>query len=210
MSDNKNKLSAHQQFDALIDEYFSDLKEEKPKTEKKKCLRTGDFVFNSINRDKKDFCRIDENDEPPNFTDLVENEPKMGVLHITDPKPKIKKRNELKEGYMTWLKTEKLMQPQERRKEHEDMQKSYLETLQLTRDIKKDIKFAKVIKAHYPRGVVGVDSIYNENTVLYKDKYDERQKKKEIKEERLTERRKVLEKYNNNNINILAFDPKQN
>lgn len=203
---NKSKLTAHQQFDELIDEYFSDLKDETKKKEVKKTPKTGDYVFNSVARDKPDFARLDENDEPPNFTDLQENEPNMGTLKIEDPLPKIQKRNELKEKYIKWIKTERLMKPQERRKEHEDMQKAYLETLQLTRDIKKDIKFEKVVKAHYPRGVVGVDSIYNENTVLYKDKYEALQKKKEIKQARLVERAKVLEKYNNTS-NIFSFDP---
>lgn len=186
------------------------MKDEKLKSEKTKCVKKGDYVFNSISRDKKDYARIDENDEPPNFTDLIENEPKMGLVKINDPLPKIKKKTELKEGYMKWLKTEKLMQPQERRKEHEVMQQSYLECIKLTHEIKQDVKFAKVIKAHYPRGVVGVDSIYNENSTLYKEKHAELQKKKEIKEGRLIERRKVLEKYNNRNDNILAFDPTQN
>ncbi|CRG96797.1 conserved Plasmodium protein, unknown function [Plasmodium gallinaceum] len=205
-SDRKDNLSMHQKFDKLIDEYYSDLKDEK-KTEKlEKHPQTCDHIFKSVNRDKTDYARIDENDEPPIFTDLVENEAKIGTLKINNPLPKIEKRDELKKSYMKWLKTEKLMRPEERRLEYENMQKKYLETLKLTQDIKKDVKLARVIKSHYPRGIVGVDSIYNEKTLLYKDQYNEIKNKQEAKEKRLKERGEVLEKYNNKNGNFLAFE----
>ncbi|SBT76443.1 conserved Plasmodium protein, unknown function [Plasmodium ovale] len=128
----------------------------------------------------------------------------MKILTATYP---LFQRDELKEGYMQWMKTERLMRPNERRQEYEDMQKQYLETLKLSRDIKKDVKLARVIKSHYPRGIVGVDSIYNEKTVLYKDKHEEFKNKQEFKEKRMKERGKALERYNNKNGNILAFDP---
>ncbi|ETW36765.1 alpha-tubulin N-acetyltransferase [Plasmodium falciparum Tanzania (2000708)] len=132
--------------------------------------------------------RLDENDEPPIFTDLIENEKKIGTVRITNPLPKIERRDELKDNYMKWLKTERLMRPNERRLEYEQMQEKYLESIKLTHDIKKDVKLAKAIKSHYPRGIVGVDSIYNENTVLYKDQHEEIKKKYEIKEKRLKEK----------------------
>ncbi|CRG99461.1 conserved Plasmodium protein, unknown function [Plasmodium relictum] len=206
ISDKKDNLSMHQKFDILIDEYYSDLKDEKKTVKLEKNSIVCDHVFKSVNRDKTDYARIDENDEPPNFTDLVENEPKIGTLKINDPLPKIEKRDDLKKSYMKWLKTEKLMRPEERRLEYENMQNKYLETLKLTQDIKRDVKLARVIKSHYPRGIVGVDSIYNEKTLLYKDKYNEIKNKQEIKEKKLKERREALEKHNNKNGNFLAFE----
>lgn len=206
-SEKGDKLSMHQQFDLLIDEYYPELKDKKPENEEKPAVKEGDYVFKSVDRTKIDYARIDENDEPPNFTDLVPNEPKLGAIKITNPLPKIEKRNELKDTYMHWLKTEKLMQPMERRLEYQNMQQNYLESIRLNQEIKKDVKLARVIKSHYPRGVVGVDSIYNENTILYKDQYNALQKKNEIKQERLTERRKVLDHYNNANGNFLTFNP---
>ncbi|KMZ81078.1 hypothetical protein PVIIG_02560 [Plasmodium vivax India VII] len=246
-------LSAHEKFDQLIDEYYSDLKDDRKKEEcrsdqlideyysdlkddrkkeecQPRCTR-GDHVFKSVERDKADYAvkkmkatlsRLDENGEPPPFTDLVPNEAKFGTVKITNPLPKVERRDQLKEGYMQWLTTEKLMRPNERRLEYEQMQEKYLETLKLSEDIKKDVKLARVVKSHYPRGIVGylsisfgsfnrqkvsaqmggagqgvlntlkcVDSIYSENTVLYKDKYEEH---------------KTLEWQNNRNGNFLAFE----
>ncbi|ETW55206.1 hypothetical protein PFUGPA_03026 [Plasmodium falciparum Palo Alto/Uganda] len=136
---------------------------------------------------------------------LPKIERKIGTVRITNPLPKIERRDELKDNYMKWLKTERLMRPNERRLEYEQMQEKYLESIKLTHDIKKDVKLAKAIKSHYPRGIVGVDSIYNENTVLYKDQHEEIKKKYEIKEKRLKEKGEVLEKHNQKNGNFLTF-----
>ncbi|KYO00231.1 hypothetical protein PGSY75_0925000 [Plasmodium gaboni] len=201
----KDNLSTHQKFDLLIDEYYCDLKEEKRERHSEKNIKEGDFVFKSVDRNKTDYARLDENDEPPIFTDLIENEKKIGTVRITNPISKIERRDELKDNYMKWLKTERLMRPNERRLEYEQMQEKYLESIKLTHDIKKDVKLAKAIKSHYPRGIVGVDSIYNENTVLYKDQHEEIKKKYEIKEKRLKEKGEVLEKHNQKNGNFLAF-----
>ncbi|KAI4839478.1 hypothetical protein MKS88_002032 [Plasmodium brasilianum] len=205
-TDKANNLSTHQKFDQLIDEYYSNLKDEKTEIKVEINTKTGDHVFKSVERNKADYARFDENDEPPIFSDLVENEKKFGTVKIINPLPKVERRDELKDSYMHWLKTEKLMRPNERRLEHEHMQQKYLETLKLSEDIKKDVKLARVIKSHYPRGIVGVDSIYSENTVLYKEKYDEMTNKREIKERKLKERGEVLEKYNNKNGNFLTFE----
>ncbi|SOV76472.1 conserved Plasmodium protein, unknown function [Plasmodium sp. gorilla clade G3] len=201
----KDNLSTHQKFDLLIDEYYCDLKEEKKERHIEKNIKEGDFVFKSVDRNKTDYARLDENDEPPIFTDLIENEKKIGTVRITNPLSKIERRDELKDNYMKWLKTERLMRPNERRLEYEQMQEKYLESIKLTHDIKKDVKLAKAIKSHYPRGIVGVDSIYNENTVLYKDQHEEIKKKYEIKEKRLKEKGEVLEKHNQKNGNFLTF-----
>ncbi|SBS83977.1 hypothetical protein, conserved [Plasmodium malariae] len=228
-TDKANNLSTHQKFDQLIDEYYSNLKDEKTEIKVEINTKTGDH-------------RFDENDEPPIFSDLVENEKKFGTVKIINPLPKVERRDELKDSYMHWLKTEKLMRPNERRLEHEHMQQKYLETLKLSEDIKKDVKLARVIKSHYPRGIIGhtrqdkivqvdntcLNSIlilsrvrigkseikqddrkqYHkfENTVLYKEKYDEMTNKREIKERKLKERGEVLEKYNNKNGNFLTFE----
>ncbi|SPJ10298.1 conserved Plasmodium protein, unknown function [Plasmodium sp. DRC-Itaito] len=201
----KDNLSTHQKFDLLIDEYYGDLKEEKREKPIEKNIKEGDFVFKSVDRNKTDYARLDENDEPPIFTDLIENEKKIGTVRITNPVSKIERRDELKDNYMKWLKTERLMRPNERRLEYEQMQEKYLESIKLTHDIKKDVKLAKAIKSHYPRGIVGVDSIYNENTVLYKDQHEKIKKKYEIKEKRLKEKGEVLEKHNQKNGNFLTF-----
>lgn len=200
-----DNISMHQKFDKIIDEYYSDLKDEK-EIKEKTVYKKGDHIFKSVERSGIDYARLDENDEPPNFCDLVDNEPKFGTVKIVNPLPKIERRNELKESYMHWLKTEKLMKPNERRLDHEHMQEKYIETIKLSRDIKNDIKLARVIKSHYPRGIVGVDSIYNENTVLYKDKYNEMKNKKEITDKRRKERQGALEKQNDKNGNILAHE----
>ncbi|GAW80313.1 hypothetical protein, conserved [Plasmodium gonderi] len=202
----EGNLSAHEKFDRIIDEYYSDLKENRKKQKEEINLKTGDYFFKSVQRDKSDYSRLDENDEPPPFTDLVENEAKIGTVKITNPLPKVEKRDKLKDGYMQWLKTEKLMRPNERRLEYEQMQQKYLETIKLSEDIKRDVKLARVIKSHYPRGIVGVDSIYNENTVLYKDKYKELKNKQEVKEKKMKERGEALENRNNINGNFLAFE----
>ncbi|XP_026306679.1 uncharacterized protein LOC113221570 isoform X1 [Piliocolobus tephrosceles] len=196
----------HQKFDQLIDDYFPDLKDEKEE-KIERCPKTGDYVFKKINRDKEDYVRIYESDGPPIFTDLVENESKIGTVHITNPLPKIERKNELKKDYLEWLKMERLMKPNERREEYELMQNKYLETIKLSNEIKQDIKLARVIKSHYPRGIVGVDSVYNENTVLYKDKYEEIKNKEKYKNKISQERREALQKQNNRNGDILAFDP---
>ncbi|CAG9480619.1 unnamed protein product [Plasmodium vivax] len=199
-------LSAHEKFDQLIDEYYSDLKDDRKKEEcQPRCTR-GDHVFKSVERDKADYARLDENGEPPPFTDLVPNEAKFGTVKITNPLPKVERRDQLKEGYMQWLTTEKLMRPNERRLEYEQMQEKYLETLKLSEDIKKDVKLARVVKSHYPRGIVGVDSIYSENTVLYKDKYEEHKSRQEVREKKMKERAEALEWQNNRNGNFLAFE----
>ncbi|KNA00451.1 hypothetical protein PVNG_01085 [Plasmodium vivax North Korean] len=245
--------------DQLIDEYYSDLKDDRKKEEcQPRCTR-GDHVFKSVERDKADYAvkkmkatlsRLDENGEPPTFTDLVPNEAKFGTVKITNPLPKVERRDQLKEGYMQWLTTEKLMRPNERRLEYEQMQEKYLEvingpskkemkncTLKLSEDIKKDVKLARVVKSHYPRGIVGylsisfgsfnrqkvsaqmggagqgvlntlkcVDSIYSENTVLYKDKYEEHKSRQEVREKKMKERAEALEWQNNRNGNFLAFE----
>ncbi|XP_026306681.1 uncharacterized protein LOC113221570 isoform X3 [Piliocolobus tephrosceles] len=118
----------HQKFDQLIDDYFPDLKDEKEE-KIERCPKTGDYVFKKINRDKEDYVRIYESDGPPIFTDLVENESKIGTVHITNPLPKIERKNELKKDYLEWLKMERLMKPNERREEYELMQNKYLEVL---------------------------------------------------------------------------------
>ncbi|EUT86635.1 hypothetical protein PFAG_02501 [Plasmodium falciparum Santa Lucia] len=199
----KDNLSTHQKFDLLIDEYYCDLKEEKRERSTEKNTKEGDFVFKSVDRNKADYASN-------NFYSFViffflNIEKKIGTVRITNPLPKIERRDELKDNYMKWLKTERLMRPNERRLEYEQMQEKYLESIKLTHDIKKDVKLAKAIKSHYPRGIVGVDSIYNENTVLYKDQHEEIKKKYEIKEKRLKEKGEVLEKHNQKNGNFLTF-----
>eukprot|EP00366_Plasmodium_knowlesi_P001023 XP_002258520.1 hypothetical protein, conserved in Plasmodium species [Plasmodium knowlesi strain H] len=209
--------------DQLIDEYYSDLKDNRKKEECQPRFTQGDHIFKSVERDKADYAvkkikatfssletqissRLDENEEPPPFTDLVPNEAKFGTVKITNPLPKVERRDQLKEGYMQWLTTEKLMRPNERRKEYEQMQEKYLETLKLSEDIKKDVKLARVVKSHYPRGIVGVDSIYSENTELYKDKYEELKSRQEFREKKMKERGAALERQNNRNGNFLAFE----
>ncbi|XP_026306680.1 uncharacterized protein LOC113221570 isoform X2 [Piliocolobus tephrosceles] len=154
----------HQKFDQLIDDYFPDLKDEKEE-KIERCPKTGDYVFKKINRDKEDYVRIYESDGPPIFTDLVENESKIGTVHITNPLPKIERKNELKKDYLEWLKMERLMKPNERREEYELMQNKYLETIKLSNEIKQDIKLARVIKSHYPRGIVLI--LYIMKTLCY-------------------------------------------
>ncbi|GAB65824.1 hypothetical protein PCYB_073260, partial [Plasmodium cynomolgi strain B] len=247
--------------DQLIDEYYSDLKDDRKKEECQSRCTQGDHVFKSVQRDKADYARLDENEEPPPFTDLVPNEAKFGTVKITNPLPKVERRDQLKEGYMQWLTTEKLMRPNERRLEYEQMQEKYLETLKLSEDIKKDVKLARVVKSHYPRGIVGylsisfgsfnrqevsaqmggegttggpahpemftlligfvliednyiivgngkysVDSIYSENTELYKDKYEELKSRQEVRAKKMKERGEALERQNNRNGNFLAFE----
>ncbi|EUD68073.1 hypothetical protein C922_01685 [Plasmodium inui San Antonio 1] len=200
-------LSAHEKFDQLIDEYYSDLKDDRKKEEYQSRCTRGDHVFKSVERDKADYARLDENEEPPPFTDLVPNaESKIGTVKITNPLPKVERRDQLKEGYMQWLTTEKLMRPNERRLEYEQMQEKYLETLKLSEDIKKDVKLARVVKSHYPRGIVGVDSIYSENTELYKDKYEELKSRQEVRAKKMKAREEALERQNNRNGNFLTFE----
>ncbi|SBT33642.1 conserved Plasmodium protein, unknown function [Plasmodium ovale wallikeri] len=176
-------------------------------------VKEGDHVFKSVERSRADYAvkkRIDEGDSSsfqPRCTVSASYQQSSSNFYLSLFLFEKRDRDELKEGYMQWMKTERLMRPNERRQEYEDMQKQYLETLKLSRDIKKDVKLARVIKSHYPRGIVGVDSIYNEKTVLYKDKHEEFKNKQEFKEKRMKERGKALERYNNKNGNILAFDP---
>ncbi|SCM21412.1 conserved Plasmodium protein, unknown function [Plasmodium chabaudi chabaudi] len=200
-----DNITMHQKFDKIIDEYYSDLKDEREIREKT-VYKKGDHIFKSVERSGIDYARLDENDGAPNFCDLLDNEPKFGTVKIDNPLPKVEKRNELRKSYMCWLQTEKLMKPNERRLDHEHMQEKYLETIKLSRDIKNDIKLARVIKSHYPRGIVGVDSMYSENTVLYKEKYDEMKHKKDIVDKRRKEREGALEKQNAKNGNILAHE----
>ncbi|SBS89966.1 hypothetical protein, conserved [Plasmodium ovale curtisi] len=220
-SEKDDNLSTHQKFDRLIDEFYPKLKDERADARidlrVEANVKEGDHVFKSVERSRADYARLDENDEPPTLSDLVENGSILQRIPFSsftpvlfpflmdisfalnrsqtgcgkDNQPYAKSRaDELKEGYMQWMKTERLMRPNERRQEYEDMQKQYLETLKLSRDIKKDVKLARVINSHYPRGIVGVDSIYNEKTVLYKDKHEEFKNKQEVKEKRMKERGK--------------------
>ncbi|SCN24657.1 conserved Plasmodium protein, unknown function [Plasmodium berghei] len=203
-----DNISMHQKFDKIIDEYYSDLKDDR-EIKEKTVYKKGDHIFKSVERSEIDYARLDENDNPPNFCDLVDNEPKFGTVKIVNPLPKVEKRNELRKSYMHWLKTEKLMKPNERRLDHEHMQEKYIETIKLSKDIKNDIKLARTYSIIIKQFVLfqkGVDSIYNENTVLYKDKYNEMKNKKEIIDKRRKERQGALEKQNDKNGNILAHE----
>ncbi|WBY56837.1 hypothetical protein Py17XNL_000801849 [Plasmodium yoelii yoelii] len=87
-----DNISMHQKFDKIIDEYYSDLKDEK-EIKEKTVYKKGDHIFKSVERSGIDYARLDENDEPPNFCDLVDNEPKFGTVKIVNPLPKIERVN---------------------------------------------------------------------------------------------------------------------